>query len=93
MIARFILLTLVFAAVPIAGAWADEPPAAPIAPAPVAPPATIAVPPAVERFGETNTCTEWSDGCMVCRKTGDELACSTRGTACVPAETVCRIKP
>ena len=76
-------------------AHADEPPSVivPVAPAPVTIPMPALEPLPVERYGQTNACVEWTDGCMVCRKSSDELACSTRGPACVPAEIVCRIKP
>ncbi|EIM27411.1 hypothetical protein [Microvirga lotononidis] len=34
-------------------------------------------------------CAEWTDGCVVCRRTPDGLACSTPGIACVPAAPRC----
>ena len=34
-------------------------------------------------------CTEWTDECVVCRRTPEGLACSTPGIACVPAAPRC----
>lgn len=45
----------------------------------------------VHSFGRDKACTEWSDGCVVCRRAGpEETACSTTGVACTPAEPTCR---
>ena len=45
----------------------------------------------VHSFGRDKACTEWSDGCVVCRRAGpEETACSTAGVACTPAEPPCR---
>lgn len=34
-------------------------------------------------------CSEWTDGCVVCSRTGQGLACSTPGIACVPQAMHC----
>lgn len=34
---------------------------------------------------EDSACAEWSDGCRVCQRVGDGIACSLPGIACVPA--------
>jgi hypothetical protein len=34
-------------------------------------------------------CQEWTDGCMVCKRVADKLACSTPGIACLPVATIC----
>ncbi len=40
---------------------------------------------------ERADCAEWSDGCVVCRRSGEqETACSTAGVACTPGDAVCR---
>ncbi|HZH08946.1 MAG TPA: hypothetical protein VEZ24_01110 [Microvirga sp.] len=38
------------------------------------------------------TCAEWTDGCVVCARTAQGLACSTPGIACVPKAPHC-LKP
>ena len=35
-------------------------------------------------------CAEWSDGCRVCQRTGDEVACSMPGIACTLGEAQCQ---
>jgi hypothetical protein len=35
------------------------------------------------------TCAEWSDGCNICQRTNQQIACSTPGIACVPRERQC----
>jgi hypothetical protein len=35
------------------------------------------------------SCAEWSDGCTVCRRHGEETACSLPGIACVPKTQLC----
>ena len=35
------------------------------------------------------TCAEWTDGCIVCQRTGNGPACSMPGIACVPGERQC----
>jgi len=37
-------------------------------------------------------CSEWTDGCIVCARTAQGLACSTPGIACVPQAPRC-LKP
>jgi hypothetical protein len=37
-------------------------------------------------------CAEWTDNCVVCRRTPEGLACSTPGIACVPSAPRC-LKP
>jgi hypothetical protein len=34
-------------------------------------------------------CQEWTDGCMVCKRVEDKVACSTPGIACQPVATIC----
>ncbi|MCC0807755.1 hypothetical protein FPV16_16225 [Methylobacterium sp. W2] len=36
------------------------------------------------------SCAEWSDGCTVCRRYGDGIACSMPGIACVPKAELCQ---
>lgn len=55
-------------------------PAAP-PPAALAPAAVLAADPA---------CAEWSDGCKVCRRTEDGVACSLPGIACTPGAMSCQ---
>ncbi len=45
----------------------------------------------VAAYGDDNpACVEWTDGCMVCKRGPDgEPACSTVGTACLPAAVAC----
>jgi hypothetical protein len=38
--------------------------------------------PATERSTPDQTCAEWTDGCVVCSRTPQGLACSTPGIAC-----------
>ncbi|WP_243374484.1 hypothetical protein [Microvirga solisilvae] len=38
------------------------------------------------------TCSEWTDGCIVCARSAQGLACSTPGIACVPRAPRC-LKP
>ncbi len=40
-------------------------------------------------FAREPTCAEWTDGCVVCRRTPDGPICSTPGIACVRAEPRC----
>jgi hypothetical protein len=35
------------------------------------------------------TCAEWTDGCIVCRRTDQGPVCSTPGIACTRAEPRC----
>jgi hypothetical protein len=60
-------------------AFAHFSPAAP----PAGPPSTPA------SFDQEPTCAEWTDGCIICQRTGQEPACSTPGIACVPREQQC----
>lgn len=39
--------------------------------------------------GGDSSCAEWNDGCRVCQRVGDEVACSLPGIACVPAAPQC----
>ena len=50
---------------------------------PTGPPSTPA------SFDKEPTCAEWTDGCIVCQRTGQGLACSMPGIACVPRERQC----
>jgi hypothetical protein len=47
------------------------------------------VPSTPAAFDREPTCAEWTDGCIVCRRTDQGLACSTPGIACVPKEQQC----
>ena len=40
-------------------------------------------------FEREPTCAEWTDGCIVCQRTEQGLACSTPGIACVPSQQQC----
>ena len=54
------------------------------------PAATSAGPPSTPAsFDKEPTCAEWTDGCIVCQRMGQGLACSTPGIACVPREQQC----
>jgi hypothetical protein len=55
----------------------------------VLPAATSASPPQPASFDNKTSCAEWTDGCVVCQRTGEGLACSTPGIACVPRERQC----
>jgi len=35
------------------------------------------------------SCAEWTDGCIVCRRVPEGLACSTPGIACTPTQPRC----
>ena len=35
------------------------------------------------------SCAEWTNGCVVCRRTSEGLACSTPGIACTPGAPRC----
>ena len=35
------------------------------------------------------SCAEWTDGCVVCRRVPEGLACSTPGIACTPGAQRC----
>jgi hypothetical protein len=50
---------------------------------PAGPPSTPA------SFDNEPTCAEWTDGCIVCQRTGQAPACSTPGIACVPQPQQC----
>jgi len=56
-----------------------------------APPTPGKVERPVQTLGKDDPeCAEWSDGCIVCRKSADgAIACSTPGAACVPREPSC----
>jgi len=46
-------------------------------------------------FGRDNPdCLEWTDECVVCKRRGEETACSTPGVACLAREPRCtRARP
>ena len=50
---------------------------------PIGPPSTPA------SFDKEPTCAEWTDGCIVCQRTDEGLACSTPGIACSPGAQRC----
>jgi hypothetical protein len=50
---------------------------------PSGPPSTPAA------FEGEPTCAEWSDGCVICQRVDEGIACSTPGIACVPQERQC----
>lgn len=35
-------------------------------------------------------CAEWGDGCQICRRTEDGIACSLPGIACTPGPVACQ---
>jgi hypothetical protein len=35
------------------------------------------------------SCAEWTNGCVVCRRVPEGLACSTPGIACTPSQPRC----
>lgn len=54
------------------------------------PTATPAGPPSTPAaFDGEPTCAEWTDGCIVCQRTDQGLACSMPGIACVPRDRQC----
>ncbi|WP_375274856.1 hypothetical protein [Methylorubrum thiocyanatum] len=38
---------------------------------------------------QDRSCTEWGDGCKVCRRIGEDVACSLPGIACTPGPVAC----
>ncbi|MBB2962664.1 hypothetical protein [Methylobacterium sp. R2-1] len=38
---------------------------------------------------QDQSCAEWGDGCKVCRRIGEETACSLPGIACTPGPVTC----
>jgi hypothetical protein len=53
---------------------------------PAAPPAH---PPSTPAAFDEPTCAEWTDGCVVCQRTDQGLACSMPGIACVRGDRQC----
>ncbi len=49
-------------------------------------------PPQERRAAPEPTCSEWTDGCVVCARTPEGLACSTPGIACLRQAPRC-LKP
>lgn len=50
-----------------------------------------AAPEAVIGFGVSRPeCQEWTDGCVICKRGADVVACSTPGIACQPVAPVCK---
>ncbi len=47
------------------------------------------VPSTAGSFGREPTCAEWTDGCVVCRRTAQGTVCSTPGIACTRADLRC----
>jgi len=45
--------------------------------------------PAAQRSTPDQTCAEWTDGCVVCSRTPQGLACSTPGIACQRGQESC----
>ena len=73
---RLPILTL--AALSFAGAAGAEPAPKPDAERPA------------QSLGKDADCVEWTDGCIVCRKSPEgAIACSTPGIACVPEAPRC----
>jgi len=52
-------------------------------------PAAKSASPSPASFEGDPTCAEWTDGCIVCQRTNEGLACSTPGVACVRKEQQC----
>ena len=40
-------------------------------------------------FERDPTFAEWTDGCIICQRTNQGIACSTPGIACMPRERQC----
>ena len=53
------------------------------------PAAPSGIPSTPASFDGEPTCAEWSDGCVICQRTNQGIACSTPGIACVPRERQC----
>ncbi|WP_134496931.1 hypothetical protein [Microvirga pakistanensis] len=51
--------------------------------------AVLGTPDQDRRTGPEPACSEWTDGCIVCARTLQGLACSTPGIACVPGAPRC----
>ena len=47
------------------------------------------VPSTPAAYDREPTCAEWSDGCIVCRRTDEGPVCSMPGIACVRGEPQC----
>ncbi|KQQ11700.1 hypothetical protein ASF53_16100 [Methylobacterium sp. Leaf123] len=58
-----------------------------LAPRAAHPPAPSAVP--ASDPARNQSCAEWGDGCKVCRRIGEEIACSLPGIACTPGPETC----
>jgi hypothetical protein len=54
--------------------------------------AALAASPEAGQAAREPTCSEWTDGCIVCARTPQGLACSTPGIACVRQAPRC-LKP
>jgi len=68
-----------------AAASAQSTPAPQPAPAPSA-----AEQASMQAFGESDKqCAAWTDECRICRRTGDQVACSNIGIACQPKDIRC----
>jgi hypothetical protein len=52
----------------------------------------FAAPQAARRTTPEPSCSEWTDGCIVCARTAQGLACSTPGIACTRGAPRC-LKP
>jgi len=48
--------------------------------------------PAPRTVADDPTCLEWSDGCQVCKRWPDSVACSLPGIACEPGAQRCLIR-
>lgn len=44
------------------------------------------------KVADDPTCLEWSDGCQVCKRWPDNVACSLPGIACEPGVQRCLIR-
>ena len=38
---------------------------------------------------QDQSCAEWGDGCKVCSRIGEDIACSLPGIACTPGRMAC----
>ena len=46
--------------------------------------------PPVQSYGDNNkSCTSWTDGCVICKRDEDKLACSNTGISCQPKAVRC----
>ena len=52
-------------------------------------PPVIGPTPPIQAGAGLTACLAWTDGCVICRRTNDAIACSNIGTACQPVAARC----